>query len=201
MHAFLDETAQTLAARGLEDSESLLVEVARQLGKLMAYKDEYEVARLYTRPEFRAALADQFGGSPRLKVHLAPPLLPLGKDARTGRPRKIALPGWLVFPLFGLLRRFKGLRGGALDIFGYSHERRMERALIGEYRDLVRRIAAETTPETLDVAVQLATAPELVAGYGAVKDAGIAAYRARVAELLPRLGAASLSEAREATTA
>jgi len=199
--AFLAETAAALAARGLGDCEALMVEVARNLGKLMAYKDEYEVARLYTRPEFRAALADQFGGAPRLKVHLAPPLLALRKDARTGRPAKIAFPGWLVFPLFRLLAGLKGLRGGALDVFGYSHERRMERALIGEYRDLVRRVAAEATPATMDIAIELAAAPELIAGYGPVKDAGVAAYRARVADLLGRLGAPSAAEPRAAVSA
>ncbi|MDE8654002.1 indolepyruvate ferredoxin oxidoreductase family protein [Novosphingobium album (ex Liu et al. 2023)] len=184
--AFLDDIAGTLAARGLGECEALRVEIARGLGKLMAYKDEYEVARLYSDPAFRAQLADAFAGSPRLKVHLAPPLLAWRKDARTGRPRKIAFGGW-IFPVFGLLARLKGLRGTAFDPFGHTAERRLERALIGEYKDLVRDIAARVTPATLPVAIQLAAAPELVAGYGPVKDAGIAAYRARVAEGLPRL--------------
>ncbi len=185
--AFLDEIAATLASRGLGKCEALLTEVARGLGKLMAYKDEYEVARLYTDPAFRAGLEDRFAGKPRLKVHLAPPLIAFRKDARTGRPRKIAFPAWLAFPLFGLLVKLKGLRGTAFDPFGYSAERRMERALIGEYRELVRRVAANVNTATMDAAVQIAATPDLIAGYGPVKDEGVAKFRARVAELLPRL--------------
>jgi indolepyruvate ferredoxin oxidoreductase len=192
--AFLGEIAARLEARGLGDGEALLVEVARNLGKLMAYKDEYEVARLYSDPAFARALADRFAGSPKLKVYLAPPLLPLGRDARTGRPRKIGFGGW-VFPLFRLLARLKGLRGGALDPFGYTAERRMERALIGEYRELVRRIAETVTPATLPPAIELAAAPELVAGFGPVKDAGVEAYRARVRELMPKLEGAAGADA------
>ena len=184
---FLDEIAALLASRGLGGCEAFLTEVARGLGKLMAYKDEYEVARLYADPAFRAGLDDRFAGEPGLKVYLAPPLLPLGKDARTGRPKKIAVPGWLAFPLFGLLAKLKGLRGTALDPFGYTAERRMERALIGEYRDLVRGAAQTVTAETMPAAIELAAAADLIAGYGPVKDEGVAKFRARVAELLPQL--------------
>jgi len=190
---FLDEIGAQLAARGLADREALLVEVARSLGKLMAYKDEYEVARLYSDPAFAAALGDQFAGKPRLKVHLAPPLLAFRKDAKTGRPRKIAFGAW-IFPLFRLLAKAKGLRGGPLDLFGYTAERRMERALIGEYRELIREVAAKVRQDTLPAAIELAAAPELIAGYGPVKDAGVAAFRARVAELLPQLEAAAERE-------
>ncbi len=184
--AFVDEIAARLAARGLGDCEALLVEVARNLAKLIAYKDEYEVARLYSDPAFARALADQFAGSPRLRVHLAPPLLAFRKDAKTGRPKKIAFGPW-IFPLFRLLAKAKALRGGPLDPFGYTAERRMERALPGEYRALIRDVAEKVTAQTMHAAVELAAAPELVAGYGPVKDAGVAAYRARVAELLPKL--------------
>ena len=100
---------------------------------------------------------------------------------------------WLGYehgPLFRVLARFKGLRGGLFDVFGYSAERRMERALIGEYRDLVRTVAARVSPDTLPIAIDLAAAAELIAGFGPVKDAGVLAFRARVAELLPSLGAA-----------
>lgn len=183
---FLDEIAGTLAARGLKDSEPLLREIARQLGRLMAYKDEYEVARLYSASAFRAGLSDTFDGKPRLKLHLAPPLLAFRKDRKTGRPRKIAFGSW-IFPVFAVLAKAKGLRGTWLDPFGYTAERRMERALIGEYRDLVRGIAAKVEPSTMDTAIELAAAPALVAGFGAVKEAGVAAYRARLAELSPSL--------------
>ncbi|MDG2004461.1 MAG: indolepyruvate ferredoxin oxidoreductase family protein [Novosphingobium sp.] len=186
--AFLDEIAAKLAARGLGECEAFTVEVARSLGKLMAYKDEYEVARLYTDPAYKAALRDTFAGKVKLKIHLAPPLLAMRKDQRTGRPKKIAFPGWLIMPLFGMLGAMKGLRGGALDIFGYTAERKMERALIGEFMDLIRDVANRMTADSTHAAVELAAAPELVSGYGAVKDEGVEAYRARVAELLPQIG-------------
>jgi len=179
---FLDEISAALAARGLEDSEPLLREIARQLGRLMAYKDEYEVARLYSAPAFRAGLFDTFDGKPRLKLHLAPPLLAFRKDRKTGRPRKIAFGSW-IFPIFAALAKAKRLRGTWLDPFGHTAERRMERALIGEYRELARRIAGKVEPPTMDAAIDLAAAPALIAGFGAVKEAGVIAYRARVAEL------------------
>ena len=185
--AFLDEIAGMLRSRGIGACEAFLTEVARGLGKLMAYKDEYEVARLYTDPAFRAGLDDRFAGATKLRVHLAPPLIAFRKDARTGRPRKIAFPAWLVFPLFGVLARMKGLRGTAFDPFGYTAERRMERALIGEYRDLVRGVAAKVGAGTMHAAVEIAAAADLIAGYGPVKDDGVAKFRARVAELLPKL--------------
>ena len=188
--AFLDEAAATLSARGLGACDALMAEIARGLGKLMAYKDEYEVARLYSDPAFMASLTAQFAGQPKLSVHLAPPLLPLGKDAKTGRPRKIAFGGW-VFPVFRLLAKAKRLRGTPLDLFGYSAERRMERALIGEYRDLVRRIAGTVTAAAMPAAIELAAAPDLIAGYGPVKDGGVAAFRAQVAQLLPKLSQAA----------
>jgi indolepyruvate ferredoxin oxidoreductase len=189
--AFLGETAGTLEARGIGNAEAFLTEVARGLGKLMAYKDEYEVARLYSDPAFARALSDQFGGDPKLKVHLGSPLISWRKDAKTGRPKKVAVPGWLVLPGFRLLAKLKGLRGGALDPFGWQADRRLERALIGEYRDLIREVAAKVTPETLHAAIEIAAAAELVAGYGPVKEAGAQAYRARIAELLPQLDAAT----------
>ncbi|MDR2856683.1 MAG: indolepyruvate ferredoxin oxidoreductase family protein [Novosphingobium sp.] len=184
--AFLGEIAATLKARGIADGEAFLVEAARNLGRLMAYKDEYEVARLYSDPAFARALADQFSGSPRLKVHLAPPLIARARDARTGRPRKIAFGPW-VFTLFRLLARMKGLRGGAFDPFGYTAERRMERVLIGEYREVIEHVAAKVTPGTMPVAIEIAAAAELVSGYGPVKHKGFAAWRARITELLPQL--------------
>jgi indolepyruvate ferredoxin oxidoreductase len=188
--AFLDEIAGLLEQRGVGNCEAFLTEAARGLGKLMAYKDEYEVARLYTAPAFRRGLEGRFAGSPKLKIHLAPPLIAFRKDAKTGRPRKIAFPAWLAFPLFGLLAQLKVLRGTALDPFGYTHERRMERALIGEYRDLVRSVAAQVTGETMHAAAEIAASADLIAGYGPVKDEGVAKFRARIAELLPKLAKA-----------
>ncbi|MCB2072810.1 MAG: indolepyruvate ferredoxin oxidoreductase family protein [Novosphingobium sp.] len=186
--AFLDEIGGILKTRGLGACEAFMVEVARSLGKLMAYKDEYEVARLYSRPEFREALSDQFAGDVKLKIHLGSPLISWTKDAKTGRPKKVAVPGWLVFPGFRLLAKLKGLRGTAFDPLGWQADRKLERALICEYRDLVRDVAAKVTPETMHAAVELAAAPDLIAGYGPVKEAGVETYRVRVAELLGKLG-------------
>jgi indolepyruvate ferredoxin oxidoreductase len=189
---FLDETAALLVSRGIADAEPFLTEVARGLGKLMAYKDEYEVARLYSDPAFIQSLRDQFDSEAKLSLNLGAPYLSLGrKDAKTGRPRKVQAAGWWAFPLFRMMAKFKGLRGTPFDPFGYAAERRMERALIGEYRDLIRQVVGKVTPATMHTAVEIAAAADLIAGYGPVKDAGVEAYRARVAELLPKLDAAS----------
>ena len=197
--AFLDEIAGVLTLRGLGNCEALLAEVARGLGKLMAYKDEYEVARLYSEPAFVAALQSRFAGSPRLKVNLGAPYLSLGrKDAKTGRPRKVAFPGWLIFPLFRLMARAKRLRGTPFDIFGYAAERRMERALIGEYQALMRTVAGKVSGATMLSAVEIAAAADLIAGYGPVKEEGVTQFRARVAELLPQLQASAKIAQREA---
>jgi indolepyruvate ferredoxin oxidoreductase len=177
---FMADIERQLANRRIAGAEAALTAAAHGLGRLMAYKDEYEVARLYSAPAFRAALDDQFAAAPRLKVHLAPPLLPLGKDARTGRPRKIAFGPW-IFPLFRLLAKGKRLRGTALDPFGHTAERRTERALISEYRSLIARIAAKVTPATMEEAVDLLDSVDLLAGYGPVKLAGIEAFRRKVA--------------------
>jgi indolepyruvate ferredoxin oxidoreductase len=185
--AFLDEIAATLTARGLGDCEAFLTEVARGLGKLMAYKDEYEVARLYSDPAFTAALRDQFSGNPRLKINLGSPLISWSKDAKTGRPKKVAVPGWLVLPGFRLLAKLKGLRGGAFDPFGWQADRKLERALIGEYRNLIRQVASTVTPASLHTAVEIAAAADLVAGYGPVKEQGVEAFRVLTAEQLPKL--------------
>ncbi|PNU03871.1 indolepyruvate ferredoxin oxidoreductase family protein [Novosphingobium guangzhouense] len=188
--AFLAEIEGTLKARGIDERDGFLVAVARSLARLMAYKDEYEVARLYADPAFRAGLGAAFDGRARLRVHLAPPLLAWRRDARTGRPRKIAFGAW-IFPVFAALARFRRLRGTALDPFGYTAERRMERALAGEYRTLMRQVAEAARPETMGLAAELAAAADVVVGFGPVKEAGVAAYRARVAELLERLASAS----------
>ncbi len=195
--AFLGEIAERLKARGLGNCDAFLAEVAKGLGKLMAYKDEYEVARLYSDPAFMASLRDQFDSETKIKLNLGAPYLSFfRKDAKTGRPLKVAVGGW-IFPLFRLMAKAKFLRGTVFDIFGYAAERRVERALIGEYRDLLRNVADKVTPATLHAAIELAAAADLIAGYGPVKDAGVEAYRARVAELLPRLDAVELARVPE----
>ena len=111
--------------------------VARGYHKLLAYKDEYEVARLYASPAFEKALGEQFESRRKLEFHLAPPLL-ARRDKATGEPRKMRFGAWML-PVFRLLARGKGLRGGAFDIFGYSAERRRERQMIADYEKPARR--------------------------------------------------------------
>jgi indolepyruvate ferredoxin oxidoreductase len=199
--AFLDEISATLTSRGMGDCEAFLTEVARGLGRLMAYKDEYEVARLYSDPAFAAALRDQFSGTPKLKINLGSPLISWSKDAKTGRPKKVAFGGWWLLPAFRLLAKLKGLRGTPFDPLGWQADRKLERALIGEYRDVIRKVAAKVTPASLHTAVEIAAAADLVAGYGPVKEQGVEAFRARVAELRPKVEGAATADERVAETA
>jgi indolepyruvate ferredoxin oxidoreductase len=147
----------------------------------MAYKDEYEVARLYTAPEFKEALDGQFSSRERMSVWLSPPILSR-IDPATGRPAKRKFGPW-VFTLFGLLARLKGLRGTAFDPFGRTAERRMERRLIADYEALVRELSASLTPARLMGSVNLAVAPSAIRGFGPVKKAAVAAVEARMAQL------------------
>jgi len=145
--------------------------VARGYQKLLAYKDEYEVARLYSNGDFERELAAQFEGDYRLRFHLAPPLL-AHRDPHTGRPRKREFGGW-VLPLLKVVARFKGLRGSAFDPFGYSAERKAERALIAEYERDIERLLEGLGADNLDRAVQIASLPAKIRGFGPVKLASI----------------------------
>ncbi|MBO9357008.1 indolepyruvate ferredoxin oxidoreductase family protein [Bordetella petrii] len=164
----------------------LAMAVARGLFKLMAYKDEYEVARLYTDGGFQQQLREQFEGDYSLRFHMAPPLL-ARKDPRTGIPRKIAL-GPAALPALRVLARLKGLRGTWLDPFGHSAERRLERQLIEEYRGTVQTLLDHLTPASLAQAVRIAALAEQVRGYGHVKAASVAHYRETVRQMLQHYG-------------
>jgi indolepyruvate ferredoxin oxidoreductase len=155
--------------------------VARNLFKLMAYKDEYEVARLHSDAAFAAKLAEQFEDGFKVKYHLAPPLL--AKKNAKGELVKKTYGGWMR-PAFGVLAKFKGLRGTAFDVFGYTEERRTERALIGEYRDTVQALMTGLTRERLADAVALASLPQDIRGYGHVKERHLAAVRPKWAQML-----------------
>jgi indolepyruvate ferredoxin oxidoreductase len=159
----------------------LSVAVAKSLFKLMAYKDEYEVARLYTDGRFVEQLKTQFEGDFTLKFNLAPPLF-AKKDAK-GHLVKAEFGSWM-WGAFKLLAKMKGLRGGAFDIFGYTAERKMERALIQEYRDMVESLVAGLEAHNHATAVELASLPEQIRGFGHVKEKAVAEYRARKEELL-----------------
>jgi indolepyruvate ferredoxin oxidoreductase len=154
--------------------------VARYLFKLMAYKDEYEVARLYTSGDFETRVKQTFDGDYKLHFHLAPPLL-ARKDEK-GHLVKREFGPW-VFTAFRLLAKLKGLRGGALDIFGYTAERRAERQLIADYRQTVAELVAGLTPANHALAVEIAQIPEQIRGYGHIKEAHLSKARARWTEL------------------
>ncbi len=154
-------------------STDLTDAVARNFFKLMAYKDEYEVARLYTDGSFAAKLADQFEGDIQLKFNLAPPLVS-PRDKTTGHLRKSEYGSWIVH-LFRMIAPLKAIRGTAIDPFRYTAERKAERQLIADYEALLRARLATITPRQLPVLVKLARLPEAIRGYGHVKEAAIAA--------------------------
>ncbi|MEM7169079.1 MAG: indolepyruvate ferredoxin oxidoreductase family protein [Pseudomonadota bacterium] len=156
--------------------------VARYYFKLLAIKDEYEVARLFSAPEFRQKLTEQFEGDIKLSYHLAPPLL-AKKDPETGHLMKQEFGAWMG-PLFSALAKFKGLRGTRLDPFGYNAERRRERALITEYEEVIWEILRNLTPENHAIAVELAATPEKIRGFGHVKEAHLESAKACEADLL-----------------
>ncbi len=151
----------------------------------MAYKDEYEVARLYANGAFEQKLRAQFDGNFVLAYHLAPPLL-ARRDPITGEPRKIKFGAWMRH-VFGILARLRGLRGTALDIFGYTQERQMERRLIAEYEDTLREIAAALCPDNHALCVEIASAPAKIRGYGHIKIRNAASAKSCEAELLTLL--------------
>jgi indolepyruvate ferredoxin oxidoreductase len=176
--------------RCMPGSTALWEAAALGLFKLMAIKDEYEVARLYTDGAFLADLQRQFEGDYRLEFHLAPPLL-AKRDAASGHLRKRAFGPW-VFRLFGLLAKLRGLRGGAFDVFGYTAERRMERQLRMDYQGLLERLIVGLTPENHAVAVELAKLPEVIKGFGHIKDRHVEMARELEAALIVKFDNPSL---------
>ena len=160
--------------------------VTRSLARLMAYKDEYEVARLHADGVFERALADTFDGDPRIEFHMAPPAFvkPKGEGAAKP-PRKIRLGSWM-WPVLRLLRHGKRLRGTAFDPFGRTEERRLERQLVRDHEARVDDLLVGLTRENAAVAVAIAEVPGSIRGYGHVKLASLAIARARERELLSR---------------
>jgi indolepyruvate ferredoxin oxidoreductase len=156
--------------------------VAKSLYKLMAYKDEYEVARLYTDGEFLKKLSAQFEGDYTLSFHLAPPLF-ADRDADSGQLKKREYGPWML-SAFRVLASLKKLRGTPLDVFGYTEERRMERRLIAEYEATVDSLLATLDQNNHGLAVQIASVPETMRGFGHVKEKNVMAAKAREASLL-----------------
>jgi indolepyruvate ferredoxin oxidoreductase len=183
---------EALGARDVRSGAPFLYAAADQLSRLMAYKDEYEVARLFVQPQFGTALAEAFTGVTEISLNLAPPLLPLGRDPRTGRPRKIRLSGRWVLPLAKVLARGKCLRGTRLDPFGYTRERQTERAVIGQFVAQMDEAVALVTQDTLQLATLVAEAAAQVRGFGPVKQANIARWEQLSAERLSSLKSATL---------
>ena len=155
--------------------------VARYLFKVMAYKDEYEVARLHTDPSFQAKVAEQFEGNFELRLHLAPPLFAKKNDK--GELIKQQYGPWMLKAM-GVLAKLKGLRGTALDIFGRTEERRMERALIAQYREDIERILAGLNADNHALALEIARLPEQIRGFGHVKERHFKAAQSRREQLL-----------------
>jgi indolepyruvate ferredoxin oxidoreductase len=166
------------------DGQFALTEaVAKNLHKLMAYKDEYEVARLYADPAFFEKLKGSFEGDWKPKLHLAPPLFSK-KDAHGHLIKKQYGP-W-IFPAMRVLAKFKFLRGTAFDVFGRTEERKMERALVAEYEALIKELLAGLTAQKLTLAIELANLPDSMRGYGHVKENNVKAARIKWNALLAR---------------
>ncbi len=178
----LVETARTAEQAHLPGASQFARTVARYGFKLMAYKDEYEVARLHTDPAFMEKLKAEFEDGFSLAFNLAPPIL-AKPDPVSGEPTKRRFGPWML-PVLRLLARMKGLRGTAFDIFGYSEERKLERGLIAEYETRIRDLSARLSPDNYDAACAIAALPEGIRGFGHIKRRHLAEVRRREAELL-----------------
>jgi len=180
---YSDFVAQVRAAEtAVSETGTRLTEaVAKYLFKLMAYKDEYEVARLHTSSDFAKKIASMFEGDYQINYHLAPPLL-AKRDAK-GHLVKQKFGPWML-NAFKVLARLKSLRGTPLDIFGYSTERKMERAQPREYREMIAALLPQLDQTNLARAVAIASIPEEIRGYGHVKERHLALAHARQEKLL-----------------
>ncbi|MCB1739592.1 MAG: 2-oxoacid:acceptor oxidoreductase family protein, partial [Gammaproteobacteria bacterium] len=178
------EQVREAEARACPGQSGLAMAVARNLAGLMAYKDEYEVARLYSEPAFRESIEQAFEGDYRLTLHLAPPLL-ARRDPNTGEPRKSEYGEWMLAVL-ARLARFKRLRGSWLDPFGWTAERRRERALVREYEQLLERLCAGLNTHNHALAVEIASMPEEIRGFGHIKLQSIEQASQRREQLLDR---------------
>jgi indolepyruvate ferredoxin oxidoreductase len=175
------ERARAVEAERTPGHSELAEAVAFSLHKLMAYKDEYEVARLHLDPQLRAEIETEFGEGARYSYRLHPPML-----RALGYTNKIELGAWFD-PAFRALRRMRRLRGTALDPFGRAEVRRVERELIEEFEALIGELVRKLSPANHAVAVELARTPDMVRGYEEIKLGNVASYRERIATLRPQL--------------
>ena len=172
--SFVDRVLRIECERTRKPAE-LATAVARNYFKLLAYKDEYEVARLHTMHQFRSELASVFEDGYRIRYQLAPPLL-ARTDPLTGQPRKMEFGSWMG-SVFKVLARLKGLRGTSIDPFGYTVERRLDRQLIKDYEARIEMILSGLNDERHALAVELARLPEQIRGFGHVRARNVAAAR------------------------
>ena len=177
LRRFRDQGARRGVGEGAGPDTALTEAVARYYFKLLAIKDEYEVARLYTDGEFEKRVAAQFEGDYKLNFHLAPPLTN-APDATTGEAKKSTYGPWMM-RAFRVLAKMKGLRGTAFDIFGRTAERRMERQLITDYEALIDELLPRLAPHNVAIAVELASIPEHIRGYGHVKERHLKAAKVK----------------------
>ncbi len=159
------------AETAVSGGDALSRAAARAYFKLLSYKDEYEVARLHTRGDFLDSIAAEFGAKAKLRFHLAPPVLNGRRDAR-GRPLKKEFGAWML-PVFRLLAALRGLRGTAFDVFGYTSERRMERALIEEFETNIDELLTELNAANVDAVAELIGKYMDIRGYGPVKEESV----------------------------
>jgi indolepyruvate ferredoxin oxidoreductase len=176
--AFVERVRQAEAPLG---KTALSEAVARYLFKLMAYKDEYEVARLHTETGFREKIAAMFEGDYKVNYHLAPPLTARRNEKGELQKKKF---GPAMHMAFRVLSTLRGLRGTAFDIFGRTHERKTERALIGEYRASIEQVLAALSADNHALGLEIARIPEQIKGFGHVKDRNLAAARSQWARLM-----------------
>ena len=181
-NASYGQTYRDFVARVAVASEPLALAVAKNLFKLMAYKDEYEVARLHADSAFAANLAQQFKGDFKLTFHLAPPILGR-RDGFTGKPLKTEFGPWIMTG-FKFLAKLKGLRGTRFDPFGRTAERRLERQMIVDYRERIESLLPKLNAANASVAAKIAALPDNIRGYGHVKEASIAKAKALEVDLL-----------------
>jgi indolepyruvate ferredoxin oxidoreductase len=184
----VDEAVET-ENTAVPGSQQLALTVARNFAKLLAYKDEYEVARLYARPAFAESVRAQFEGDYKVRFNLAPPLF-AKRDPTNGHLKKSEYGPWMIHAM-RFLARLKFLRGTAFDLFGYTAERKMERALAADYEASMRAAFRKLAPANLTAVVALAAVPDMIKGYGHVKEATIVLAKRRERELMVAMEQAS----------
>ncbi|MDE2362725.1 MAG: indolepyruvate ferredoxin oxidoreductase family protein [Hyphomicrobiales bacterium] len=178
----LVDAASAAEKTKIKSSTDLTEAVAHGFFKLMSYKDEYEVARLYTNGEFQKKLERQFEGAYSLTFHMAPPIA-ARRDETTGHLQKMKLGAWMM-PVLRVVARMKGLRGGAFDIFGRTAERRMERRMIEDYEAAMAEVLAGLKPENHAITIAIASLPQSVRGFGHIKEANAAKAEAEGKRLM-----------------